>query len=623
MLWLGILLLLPIILATGGEATCKINFFKSENKSVSIKSIEVIGESTEELDLSGSGIFNFTENAFENCSHVKTLHLYNNLLNKLQDNTFASLTTLTELDLSNNLISEMRTPFVNLKNLLVLNLSYNLIDSLNATDFFGLTASTIFLEGNNISDMSTELFENKSNPIIPINEQRPKPKVSPPFKKRVRPCINDKKLISVEHYTEGEKFAISCSPDRYYENGFLRLNSLSIERFEKGWFKLQNSSIHHIDLNRNRITRLTSEMFNDLPENISSVDLSNNFIVRLEKSVVINEHLRGFNFEFNKIIEIEDYVFINTRLTALNFGNNKLKDTEFAATLHPTLTEIHLHSNEIAEISPESFSKLKNLKNLTLSSNQITVIYKDSLSGLTGLEWLQLSNNTIQTIEVDSFEYLTNLTDLHLQYNKIDTLDSGLFAYLKNIRNINIGYNKLLAIERGTFRNSVNLCQLILSGNPIKVLEYGALRGLRKNKECRVHLRDVPIVTIDRAVFASSVGSSDVLSFENNRSSFEETEKYSEWAASELERRLAPRQGYIHGRNLIQKLIINNPRRVRRVWKYKEHHGNSTDRQIEITHGGINDSSVDSSSARFSKSNTFELLCLRIILTILTFILHI
>ena len=514
MVWLGILLLVPMILATEEGAMINVNKFTYDFLNHTKKSIKVICNSSKELNLADLCIKNLPENTFKNVTHIRVLDLHNNSLSKLSETTFASLKNVEHLNLSYNKIDGMRNPFAHLENLKQLDLSNNRIQNLSRGDFFGLTEScVILLKGNNISLMSTELFENKSYPIISINkphQNETKPDVSPFFKQSIKICINDSKLISVEHFTAGEKLAIGCNSDRYYENEFLHLNSSSIKRFEKGWYKIRNSTINHIDLSGNCITRVTSEMLNYLPKEISSVNLSQNCIQRLEKNVIINEHLRKLNFEFNKIDKIEDDAFINTNVTELHLGENKLNDTKFAVTLPRTLEKIDLYRNEIAEISPDSFSKLNKLRYLMLMYNNITVIHSDSFRGLEKLSSLRIYKNKIHTIEAGSFKYLPELRYLHLQYNNISKLGSCVFANLKNIALINIGHNTLSEIQRDTFENSVNLCQLFLSGNPIKKLGNGALHSLRKHTTCGVYLWGVPIEIIHGGVFTIPLWSSGV-----------------------------------------------------------------------------------------------------------------
>ena len=512
-----ILLLFPMILVTGRYVEIKNEYMVvfSSFFPNTIESIEVIGYRSEELNLSGSKIQSLTKNAFEYVRHIRILNISNNFLRELGYTPFASLTNLEQLDLSHNIIHGTGKPFVGLSNLKELNLSYNFIRNLEASYFFGLTNScVILLNDNSIDTMSTELFENKSCSIdvepdtVPIDTEY---KLSRSFNQPIQSikiCINGTKLISVEHYTKGEKLARGCRTQTYYGNGadLLSLSSLSIAKFQEDWYKLEDLDVqvYYIDLSVNDITHLASEMFNDLPESVSIVDISLNKITRLEKGIIVNKHLRRINFKNNSLVEIDDDVFINTNLTTLSFIMNELKGTKFAATLPPTLKKLHLRDNKINEIFRDSFSKLNKLELLTLDSNNITVIHRDSLRGLSGLKKLSLVNNGMQKIEADSFQDLTDLEELILYSNDFLTLDSGVFNGLKTLAYLDLEGSNIARIEKGAFENSGRLCQLVLARNPIKKLENGTLHGLRQKKGCYVHLTNVPIKMIHGGVFARS-----------------------------------------------------------------------------------------------------------------------
>ena len=484
------LLLVPMILAAEIEVQKNNCAVKIKNDILNtLKSIEIIGDLSEELNLSGLNLNEIGDFAFDNVTHIKILNLSNNSLTWLWENTLANLRNLEELYLSNNYINNMRIPFAGLRNLKFLDLSKNSIAYLRASDFFGLTKSCVIsLNGDDIFTMSTELFEYKlrapeffieddSNRLSDRDIYSEEPSI------QIKICIKDTKLISVEHYTKGEKLAIGCGTNRSHAGGVLSLGSLRIVEFQKGWYKLGNSPINHIDLSSNRITRLTSEMLNDLPERISIVSLARNNIVRLEKGTIVNKHLREIRFTFNSIIEIEDYVFINTKLTTLTLSHNQLADSKFAATLPATLTKIELEYNKIAEISLESFSKLNKLQDLVLNENYITEIHRDSLLGLSGLKELHLLGNRLKKIKAGSFESLTALEVFHLESNEITELESGVFSDLINIKKIFLGWNRLSNLTRVSFINLPDSLELLdLQHNALGDLKAGTFVNSPKYK---------------------------------------------------------------------------------------------------------------------------------------------
>ena len=499
---LGILLLVPIILTTGKEVQIN-NYviqFSNEDPTI-VKSIRVSGDLSKVLDLSRLGITDFKDNAFENVGHIKKLIVSYNSISELQHTSFGNLPNLEYLDLSYNNITTMKKPFAHLSNLNNLDLTKNQILNLTASNFFGLTESCLIsLKDNNISFMSSELFENKSYPIHSIENQRYKREVSlPTFLPRIEVCIVETKLISVEPYTVGKKLASGCTT-RYHADGVLRLNTSCIATLQEGWYKLGNLPMHYIDLSSSDITHLTREMFNDLPENVRSVNLVNNHIVRLEKDIIVNEHLREMNFYDNFMNEIEANVFINTKLTILKLGRNRLRSTKFVATLPSTLTKLDLYSNGISKIYPESFSKLKKLKTLMLKNNYIRVIYRASFRGLTGLEKLHLSENKMQSIEVGSFEDLKNLRYIDLDHNNFISLDLSLFAGLNLLKSIFANYNKLRQVMGDTSIGFSHTCiDLFLENNEFRILKPSTFPY--NFPICSLFLNNNSIVNIENGTF--------------------------------------------------------------------------------------------------------------------------
>ena len=475
------LLLVPMILATKTEVRINNYVIKIDNSiAKALASIEVTGDLPEELNLSGLSLQAIYDSAFENVRHLKILNLSNNLLHFFQENLFASLSNLEQLNLSHNSIFHFTKTFAGLSNLKLLDLSNTMIMDLKASDFFGLTkACVILLEGNtDIHAMSTELFENKlrTSNFSKVNDTRLEDthRVSDEHTYHIKICINDNKLISAEHYIEDDRIASGCVIDRSRSDGVLSLSLWHIADFRKGWYKLRDSSIHHIDLSSNNITHMTSQMLNDLPESITIVNLTHNNIVQLKKGVIVNKHLREILLTFNSIIEIEDDVFINTNLTTLILSHNQLTDTTFAATLPSTLTKIEVEYNNIAEISRKSFSKLNNLEVLLLNENYIMKIHRDSLRGLSGLKDLSLVSNKLVKIEASYLKALEALEILDLKLNKISELDLSVFAVLKNIKKIVVSWNLLSNLTRRSLIDLPDSLEVLdLQSNILENLETG------------------------------------------------------------------------------------------------------------------------------------------------------
>ena len=467
---------------------------------------------------------------------------------------FSRLRNLEHVNLSHCNISVFKKDYIRLNNLKYLDLSYNQMTNLKAREFVGLNKScVIWLRGNHIYSMSTELFKVPSHRF-----DLPKVNQTKPFepKKSIKICFNDSKLISVENYTENEILPSNCSENNErYADGILNLSNMNITEFHKGWYKLGNLSINHLNLNSNNISRLTSDILNDLPASIVSVDFSSNPIKRLETGVIVNKHLRKMNFKYNFLAKIEDHVFINTNLTTLTLSLNHLKDMKFAATLPPTLTEFFLETNAISKISREFFQGLKTLEVLRLGSNLITEldlevfadlknikqiflernrmrnIWRNSSTNLSdSLEVLDLQNNLLENLTAGTFVdsptdelllnnnrisniengtfSLTRLRKLDLSSNYLSVIHSGMLQGLTNLRNLRIESNSITKIKKDTFKNFKNLCKLSKLVDPIKGMETGNLQRLVPTEGCDVVVTDVPIEMIHEGVYVTNVESS-------------------------------------------------------------------------------------------------------------------
>ena len=493
MFLLSCLLLVPMILATKIEFQILTNYvigIDTENGDT-LKSIEAIGNLSEELNLSGSGLRITDANALKNVSYIKSLNLSNNTYVVIRKNMFTNFTNLEKLDLSHCNIFVFKMGYIGLRNLKVLDLSYNQITYLRESEFIGLSKScVIWLKGNHIYTMSTKLFDNESRTVASSKGNYTDLKShahSLPGKPKniIKICKNGTKLISVEHYTEGEKLASGCSEDEFYADGILNLSEKHITEFQKGWYKLGDLSIYCIDLNSNNITRLTSNILNDLPESISSVDFSFNRIERLEKGIIVNEHLRKMNFKSNYMTNIEDDVLINTNLRTLTLSVNRLTDTKFAATLPPTLTEIFLESNRITEISRESFKRLTALEVLHLTLNLISELELGTFADLKNIKIISIDQNHLQNVTRNpSINLPDSLQVLDLHSNSLTNLKAGTFVNSPKYELL-LYNNYISNIENGTF-NLPHLHNLELSRNSLSVIDSGELQGLKNLRNLSV-----------------------------------------------------------------------------------------------------------------------------------------
>ncbi|XP_043274030.1 insulin-like growth factor-binding protein complex acid labile subunit [Venturia canescens] len=259
----------------------------------------------------------------------------------------------------------------------------------------------------------------------------------------------------------------------------LSLDRRGISQFTAGWYGLKTNFFSGLDLSNNDISDITPELLNDMPADITRIDLSSNKILRLRTGVIVNNHVNFLNLANNAMSEIEDRALEGTNLSSVDLSENRLNNTRFVATLPTTLQSLNLGENNIDAIIPNIFSRLGQLEKIDFTMNNITVIRNDSLSGLSSAKELILGNNKIEKIEIGAFRDLRSLRYLQLANNKLTSLEKGVFIGLQAVEHIDLGFNSIEIITNDSFYGLTDsLHTLTLTSNRIRVLEHGAFSQL-------------------------------------------------------------------------------------------------------------------------------------------------
>ncbi|KAH8345975.1 hypothetical protein KR067_011495, partial [Drosophila pandora] len=140
-----------------------------------------------------------------------------------------------------------------------------------------------------------------------------------------------------------------------------------------------------------------------------------------------------------------------SRLTSLVYGN--------------------FSNNLIAEIEPNSFRDMKNLRFLDFTTNEQENI---TLGENANLQYLSISNNNVRDFHWCRLRGLPKLEELHLHSNWLENLDIGIFYHLPKLQVLNVSNNNLYEINRTLFmgpKDPMPLELLDYSSNNVKVLE--------------------------------------------------------------------------------------------------------------------------------------------------------
>ncbi|XP_019158222.1 PREDICTED: LRR receptor-like serine/threonine-protein kinase GSO2 [Ipomoea nil] len=177
--------------------------------------------------------------------------------------------------------------------------------------------------------------------------------------------------------------------------------------------------------------------------------------------------------------EIHSSVFTLPSLKTLYLDGNKISGVleEFSNTSSSVLEELYLNGNQFGGVLPKSIFKLPNLIHLSLASNNFNGSMKfEMLQNLKNLIDLDLSSNNL-TVENDGRGYdLPQLQKLNLM--KCNLFDFPIFLKSQvQLNDLNLSYTNIRGYVPSWLGNNSNLKDLDLSGNPIHFPEPSSAMG--------------------------------------------------------------------------------------------------------------------------------------------------
>ena len=278
-------------------------------------------------------------------------------------------------------------------NLKLLDLSYNNFTSLDSVFAEGVRygkLSEIYLNNNNIQDISTLSKAPAMSVLVLSNNNL--------TTEQIAPIENFKYLIYLS-LADNRIDDVSALKDLRY------LTEL----------RLQNNNISN-PYNLRKLTKLQALYLgnNNISSNIEFLDYLT--------------ELRVLYLNDNRIDDISSLTSL-TKLEAINVSGNKLDTLSVLEAYSSTLKEVYAENNEIA-----SFSFVKNMTNLRVLMLSYNVAYKESsltsyLAGLTLLETLTLSGKPIDNLSfLDGMDKLIRLDIANCKLPAYLIIESGILT---------------------------------------------------------------------------------------------------------------------------------------------------------------------------------------------------
>ncbi|KAM3877892.1 leucine-rich repeat neuronal protein 2-like [Diretmus argenteus] len=304
--------------------------------------------------------------------NTHTLRLQSNFLSRLESEVLHSLSNLTELDLSQNHFSSLRTitQRSSLPSLLSLHLEENQLNHLPQASFSSLPAlQELFLSHNNLHSLAPGAFTGLDCLLrLHINNNR-------------LTTINPQWFRALSHL---EVLMLGGNPvEALPEQGFQALRSLrSLVLGGMGLRGLAEKALEGLDgleslsFYDNLLTKVPTQALRRVP-GLKFLDLNKNRIKLVEtgdfRDMVYLKELGLNNME--ELVSIERAALENLpELTKLEITNN------------PRLSFIH----------PQAFFQLSRLESLMLNSNSLSVLHQHTLLSLPSLQEVSLHSNPLR-----------------------------------------------------------------------------------------------------------------------------------------------------------------------------------------------------------------------------------
>lgn len=346
------------------------------------------------------------------CQQLQVIHLNNNQISSLLDDTFSSSgETLKRLYLMNNGLNEIaESAFKSLKSLEILDISNNNLTSISSNIFKDLLSlSSLRISKNPFQQLPEDLFSS-SHELKSLNLN---------FNQKLSDLPSNLLTFSpsIQNFSVVDCGLVSLSqkPDQLFKH---------------------SNNIEHIELRGNKLKNLTTRGLFAYNSIIKKIDVSYNDI----------EVISGEIFSLN-----------STNLLELNLYGNSLTSIQSSTFSYlKNLKVLKLGFNDLTVIPAELFYSFYKLEELDLSRNKLT-----TFNGLLSRLPFGLSSSSLRKINFSK----NNLTD----FNEFSVIDWSLHI---KISNLNLSGNKIAGrITLPVFQSTATYIELDLTSNLITSID--------------------------------------------------------------------------------------------------------------------------------------------------------
>lgn len=216
------------------------------------------------------------------------------------------------------------------------------------------------------------------------------------------------------HVLELKDFRISRLPKHLKINRLVLINNNPSRRLKLP----KNDSITHLIIRGDKNNRLPRRY--DRLKNLKTLDLNNNTIKYVSKSIIKLKKLEHLSFYRNELKEVPEFVYDIKTLRALDLYYNHLKVISPSIKKLDNLEVIYLAENELTAL-PDEIGELSKLWGLYAHHNLLTTLPL-SISKMTALGTLRINNNYITKWPDCITPLSSQLSHFDCSWNQMKTL---------------------------------------------------------------------------------------------------------------------------------------------------------------------------------------------------------
>ncbi|CAJ0583467.1 unnamed protein product, partial [Mesorhabditis spiculigera] len=235
---------------------------------------------------------------------------------------------------------------------------------------------------------------------------------------------------------------------------------------------LSRTAITNLDLSANNLAELPVQAFLGL-ESLKQLSLDKNSFKHIPSTALENvPSLEELNLSVNQIEYVGENSLPLPLLKSLSLEVNQIREIEpetFETV--PQLTYLYIGNNLFANINPDTFYYLKQLKVLSMSNNKdISEIKLDSFQYLPMLIRLEMSDCSLTNIVPQALHKFSKIQVLVLSRNQLTGIAASTFSALSELITVDLSSNSIYNVEDFAFSQLPSLEHMDLSGNRLENL---------------------------------------------------------------------------------------------------------------------------------------------------------